>query len=184
VGPGCGRWSAPRRSHSSDSPSRAAYRFAEPSRLPPVPRSSWATYLEARFAGRGLTISVAVLDDLLDATGGHPADTMLVASHTYYAACDSRSAEITSALLHAGYERALEDIGQYFTVIWDGLGRVARLAVRNLVETGQPYAGGQASPSAVARAMETLEDLGLAHRPAPRRWSVAEPMFADWLRRT
>src|SRR5207249_3401915 len=114
------------------------FRFAEPSRLPFVPRASWAAYLEARFAGRGLTISSAVLDDLLDASGGHPADTMLVASHVYYLARDSRSREVTSALLQAGYARALEDIGQYFNVIWAGLGRAARLAARGLVETGQP----------------------------------------------
>ena len=159
------------------------YRFAEPSRLPPVPRSSWSAYLEARFASRGLTIPVAVLDDLLDATGGHPADTMLVASHVYYAARDSRSNEITSALLQAGYAQALGDVGQYFEVTWAGLGRAARTAAHNLVETGQPYAGGQNRPAAVARAMSTLEDLGLAHRVGPRRWAVAEPMFADWLRR-
>ncbi len=160
------------------------FRFAEPSRLPPVPRASWAAYLESRFGSRGLTIPVAVLDDLLDATGGHPADTMLVASHVYYAARDSRSTEITSALLQAGYARALDDLGQYFEVIWAGLGRSARSAAHGLVATGQPYAGGQAPPSGVARAMPTLEDLGLAQRIGPRRWAVAEPMFADWLRRS
>jgi hypothetical protein len=160
------------------------FRFAEPSQLPPVPRPSWATYLEARFAARKLTVSAAVLDDLLDATGGHPADTMLVASHVYYMARDSGVPEVTSTLLRAGYERALEDIGQYFSVIWTGLGRAARSAARNLVDSGQPYAGGQTPPSAVARAMRELEDLGLAQRTSPRRWTVAEPMFADWLRRS
>jgi hypothetical protein len=159
------------------------FRFAEPSRLPPVPRRSWAAYLEQRFADRGLTIPVAVLDDLLDATGGHPADTMLVASHVYYAARDSRSTEITSALLQAGYAQALDDVSHYFDVIWAGLGRPVRAVAHSLVETGQPYAGGQVPPSGVARAMRTLEDLGLAERLGPRRWGVAEPMFADWLRR-
>jgi uncharacterized protein len=159
------------------------FRFAEPSRLPAVPRSSWSAYLEARFASRGLTIPVAVLDDLLDATGGHPADTMLVASHVYYAARDSRSTEVTSALLQAGYAQALDDVSQYFDVIWAGLGRAARSAAYGLVATGQPYAGGDAPSSGIARAMRTLEDLGLAHRLGPRRWAVAEPMFADWLRR-
>lgn len=159
------------------------YRFAEPNRLPPIPQTSWSAYLEARFASRGLTIPVAILTDLLEATGGHPADTMLVASHVYYAAQDSRSTEITSALLQAGYAHALDDLSQYFDVVWAGLGRTARSAARGLVDTGQPYAGGQEAPSAVARAMRTLEELGLAQRAGPRRWAVAEPMFADWLRR-
>ncbi|MFN8637103.1 MAG: hypothetical protein U0893_24920 [Chloroflexota bacterium] len=159
------------------------FRFAEPSRLPDVPRRSWSAYLEARFADRGLTIPVAILSDLLDATGGHPADTMLVASHVYYAARDSRSTEVTSALLQAGYGQALDDVGQYFDVLWAGLGRGERTVAHSLVETGQPYARSQVPPSGVARAMRTLEDLGLAHRLGPRRWGVAEPMFADWLRR-
>lgn len=159
------------------------YRFAEPSRLPPVPSASWSAYLETRFASRGLTIPVAVLDDLLDATGGHPADTMLVASHVYYAARDSRSTEITGALLQAGYAQALDDLSQYFEVIWAGLGRAARSAAHGLANTGQPYAGSQSPSSGIARAMGTLEDLGLAQRLGPRRWAVAEPMFADWLRR-
>ena len=159
------------------------FRFAEPSRLPAVPRRSWSAYLEARFADRGLTIPVAVLDDLLDATGGHPADTMLVASHVYYAARDSRSTEVTSALLQAGYARALDDVSQYFEVIWAGLGRPVRAVAHSLVASGQPYAAGQVGPSGVTRALRTLEDLGLAHRIGPRRWGVAEPMFADWLRR-
>src|SRR5262249_51214907 len=156
------------------------YRFAEPSRLPPIPLASWSAYLEARFASRDLTIPVAVLTDLLEATGGHPADTMLVASHVYYAARDSRSREVTRALLQAGYAQALDDLSQYFEVIWAGLGRPARSAARGLVETGQPYAGGQEAPVAIARAMRTLEELGVAHRVGARRWGVAEPMFADW----
>jgi len=159
------------------------FRFAEPSRLPDVPRQSWSEYLEARFADRGLTIPVAILDDLLDATGGHPADTMLVASHVYYAARDSRSTEVTSALLQAGYAQALDDVGQYFDVIWAGLGRAVRTVAHSLVERGQPYAGGQVPSSGVTRAMRSLEDLGLARRDGPRRWAVDEPLFADWLRR-
>jgi hypothetical protein len=160
------------------------YRFAEPSHLPPIPLASWSQYLEARFASRDVTIPVAVLTDLLEGTGGHPADTMLVASHVYYATRDSRSSEITSALLQAGYAQALENLSQYFDVIWAGLGRPARAAARRLVETGQPYAGGQEAPAAVARAMRMLEELGVARRDGARRWAVAEPMFGDWLRRT
>jgi uncharacterized protein len=159
------------------------YRFAEPSRLPPIPLASWSEYLEARFASRDLTIPVAILTDLLEATGGHPADTMLVASHVYYATRDSRSGEVTGALLQAGYAQALDDLSQYFDVIWAGLNRPTRSAARGLVETGQPYAGGQEAPAAIARAMRTLEELGIALRDGPRRWAVAEPMFADWLRR-
>jgi hypothetical protein len=159
------------------------YRFAEPSRLPPIPLASWAEYLEARFASRDLTIPFAVLNDLVEATGGHPADTMLVASHVYYATRDSRSHEVTSALLQAGYAQALADLSQYFEVIWAGLGRPARSAARGLIETGQPYAGGTEESSSVARAMRILEELGVARRDGPRRWAVAEPMFADWLRR-
>jgi hypothetical protein len=108
---------------------------------------------------------------------------MLVASHVYYAARDSRSVEITSALLQAGYTQALADVRQYFEVIWTGLGRGTRLAAQELIDSGKPYAGGRVPPSGVARAMRTLEDLGLATRLGPRRWTVAEPMFADWLRR-
>jgi uncharacterized protein len=159
------------------------YRFAEPSHLPPIPLASWSGYLEARFASRDLTVPVAVLRDLVEGTGGHPADTMLVASHVYYAARDSRSGEVTSALLQAGYAQALADLSQFFEVIWAGLGRPARSAARGLVETGQPYAGGQEAPAAVARAMRTLEELGIAQRAGPRRWAVGEAMFADWLRR-
>jgi hypothetical protein len=69
-------------------------------------------------------------------------------------------------------------------VIWAGLGRAARTVAHSLVATGQPYAGGRVAPSGVTRAVRTLEDLGLAHRLGPRRWAVAEPMFADWLRRS
>lgn len=114
------------------------FRFAEPSELPPVPRQAWAAYLEARFATRDLTLPITVLDDLLDATGSHPADTMLVASRVYYTARDARAREVTSALLRVGYERALEELDATFGVVWQGLGRAARLAARSLVETGQP----------------------------------------------
>src|SRR5919198_6215837 len=69
----------------------AFYRFAVPLDLTDagghrfgIDPDDWLEYLRAKFAARKLSIDDASVDRLLDATGGHPQDTMQVCAALYY----------------------------------------------------------------------------------------------------
>src|SRR5438046_292644 len=70
---------------------RAFYRFALPLDLADaaghrfgIDPDDWLSYIQAKLSERKLAISETEVDRVLDATGGHPQDTMQVCAALYY----------------------------------------------------------------------------------------------------
>src|SRR5687767_5778601 len=83
----------------------AFYRFAVPLDLTDagghrfgIDPDDWLEYLKAKFAAKKLTIDDASIDRLLDATGGHPQDTMQVCAALYYLIRDAGARTVSSDL--------------------------------------------------------------------------------------
>src|SRR5438128_9418211 len=107
----------------------AFYRFAVPLDLTDagghrfgIDPDDWLDYLKAKFAAKKLGIDDASVDRLLDATGGHPQDTMQVCAALYYLMRDSGSRSVTPDLLEVAYEQAMRELERPFALHWTELG--------------------------------------------------------------
>ena len=107
----------------------AFYRFAVPLDLTDagghrfgIDPDDWLEYLKSKFTAKKLTIDDASIDRLLDATGGHPQDTMQVCAALYYLMRDAAQRVVTADLLAIAYEQALRELERPFALHWTELG--------------------------------------------------------------
>src|SRR6267378_4361968 len=107
----------------------AFYRFAVPLDLTDagghrfgIDPDDWLEYLRAKFAAKRLSIDDASVDRLLDATGGHPQDTMQVCAALYYLMRDSGARTVTPDFLEVAYEQAMRELERPFALHWSELG--------------------------------------------------------------
>lgn len=73
-----------------------------------------------KFLERGMSITPARVGALLKLTGGHPQDTMLVASEAYYVLMEINSQVVSVTVLEIAYQRALESLMRAFEELWGG----------------------------------------------------------------
>src|SRR2546429_3626702 len=90
----------------------AFYRFAVPLDLSDagghrfgIDPDDWLEYLRSKFVAEKMTIDDASIDRLLDATGGHPQDTMQVCAALYYLMRDAAARSVSPDFLEVAYER-------------------------------------------------------------------------------
>src|ERR1700716_47915 len=108
---------------------RAFYRFALPLDLADaaghrfgIDPDDWLSYIEEKLSERKLVITDAGVDRILDATGGHPQDTMQVCAALYYLMRDAGSRSVTPDLLEVAYEQAMRELERPFALHWTELG--------------------------------------------------------------
>ena len=70
-----------------------------------------------------IAIDDTSVDRLLDATGGHPQDTMQVCAALYYLMRDAAQRVVTADLLGIAYEQALRELERPFALHWSELGK-------------------------------------------------------------
>src|SRR5439155_2200017 len=106
----------------------AFYRFAVPLDLSDagghrfgIDPDDWLEYLRGKFAEKKLAIDEASVDRLLDATGGHPQDTMQVCAALYYLMRDTGARTVTADLLGVAYEQAMRELERPFALHWGEL---------------------------------------------------------------
>src|SRR5437773_6268777 len=107
----------------------AFYRFAVPLDLTDagghrfgIDPDDWLEYLRSKFATKKMTIDDASVDRLLDATGGHPQDTMQVCAALYYLMRDTGARVVTMDHLGVAYEQAMRELERPFALHWAELG--------------------------------------------------------------
>jgi hypothetical protein len=74
--------------------------------LPPIDRIDWHQGIHERFKELGLQIAAARIDQVLDATGGHPLRTMAVAKQTVREARDASESDVGWGTVSAAIEKA------------------------------------------------------------------------------
>jgi AAA+ ATPase superfamily predicted ATPase len=171
----------------------AFYRFAVPVDLADagghrfgIAPDDWLEYIRDKFAARKIAIDDASVDRILDATGGHPQDTMQVCAALYYLMRDANQRVVTAEHVAVAYEQALRELERPFALHWGELGthkylqqvakRIAQGAVLYAAESGVPR-------PEVLRALEALRARGLVTRLGRGKYEFVEPMFGEYVRR-
>src|SRR5436309_2188148 len=175
---------------------RAFYRFAVPIDLAEagghrfgIAPDDWLTYLRDKFAEKKIAIDDTSVDRLLDATGGHPQDTMQVCAALYYLMRDAGSRSVTPDLLEVAYEQAMRELERPFALHWTELGshkylqQVAKRIAHRAVLYAAEADGGAVPRPEVLRALAALQERGLAVRLGRGRYDFVEPMFGEYVRR-
>jgi hypothetical protein len=174
---------------------RAFYRFALPLDLTDaaghrfgIDPDDWLSYIEEKLRERKLAIGEAEVDRILDATGGHPQDTMQVCAALYYLMRDAGQRIVTADLLAIAYEQALRELERPFALHWSELGKQKYLQlVATRVAQGAVLFASDTTPTVprpeVLRALESLGARGLVTRLGRGRYQFVEPMFGEYVRR-
>src|SRR3989449_3294637 len=175
---------------------RAFYRFAVPIDLAEagghrfgIAPDDWLVYLREKFAEKKIAIDDTSVDRLLDATGGHPQDTMQVCAALYYLMRDSGARTVTPDFLEAAYEQAMRELERPFALHWSELGshkylqQVAKRIAHRAVLYAADGEGGPVPRPEVLRALAALQARGLVGRLGRGRYDFVEPMFGEYVRR-
>jgi len=172
---------------------RAFYRFAVPLDLADagghrfgIAPDDWLDYIRGKFAERRIAVDESVVDRLIDATGGHPQDTMQLCAALYYLMRDSGQRTVTAELLAVAYEQAMRELERPFALHWSEIGRQKYLQAiaKRVAERAVLYASeGEVPRPEVLRALEALRARGLVTRLGRGKYDFVEPMFAEYVRR-
>jgi len=174
----------------------AFYRFAVPLDLTDagghrfgIDPDDWLEYLRGKFATKKMAIDDPSVDRLLDATGGHPQDTMQVCAALYYLMRDTGARTVGPELLEVACEQAMRELERPFALHWSELGshkylqQVAKRIAHRAVLYAADAEGGPVPRPEVLRALAGLGDRGLVVRLGRGRYDFVEPMFGEYVRR-
>jgi AAA+ ATPase superfamily predicted ATPase len=174
---------------------RAFYRFALPLDLTDaaghrfgIDPDDWLSYIEEKLSERKLTITDAEVDRILDATGGHPQDTMQVCAALYYLMRDAGLRVVTAEAISVAIEQSLRELERPFALHWADLGKGKYLqqVAKRIAHGAVLYAsdGAGAVPRAeVLRALAALQARGLVTHLSRGRYEFIEPLFGEYIRR-
>ena len=137
---------------------QAFYRFATILPIPPIPTEAWKEYLSRKFLERKIVVTDRLFSEILDLSGGHPQDTMLLCSEVYYALLEVGEEKLTLDLVRAGYDRALLTLSPVFDELLDELGKTTNVRhVMTCIAKGlRIYSGHNSNPNEIKRAVDTL----------------------------
>jgi uncharacterized protein len=164
---------------------RALYGQARAVELSPLAPEDVAEDVSRRFARTNRDIGAA-LDLLLDAGGGHPQRTMLLANALW----EEIGPGETAAEEHwfAAYDRALAEVRDELRAIWIGLSTGQRRVLAAVAQNREGlYAGGRrqggSRGGAVKSAIRALADQGevMEDRRLPTGHRVVDPLLRQWI---
>jgi hypothetical protein len=174
---------------------RAFYRFALPLDLADaaghrfgIDPDDWLSYIEEKLSERKLVITDPGVDRILDATGGHPQDTMQVCAALYYLMRDAGLRVVSAEAIGVAIEQSLRELERPFALHWAdlGKGKYLQLVAKRVAHGAVLYAsdGAGAVPRAeVLRALAALQARGLVMHLARGRYEYVEPLFGEYVRR-
>jgi len=172
---------------------RAFYRFAVPIDLADagghrfgIAPDDWLEYIREKFAQKKITIDDTSVDRMLDATGGHPQDTMQLCAALYYLMRDSGARVVSAEHVAVAYEQALRELERPFALHWTELagGKYLQQVAKRIAHGAVLYAAESGIPRPeVLRALEALRARGLVTRLGRGKYDFVEPMFGEYVRR-
>lgn len=162
----------------------AFFRYAVSLPVPEIPPDAWSDYLVRKFSERGISMTPAEVGVLLKLTGGHPQDTMLVASEVYYVLMEMESQVVSLTVLEIAYQRALESLMRAFEELWGSLGehQGAQELIKKVARGERPYSKNAAS-ARVGRILTYVMGQGILVKAGRGQYEFFEPMFRDYITR-
>ena len=174
---------------------RAFYRFALPLDLADaaghrfgIDPDDWVTYVREKLAERKMQIADGEVDRILDATGGHPQDTMQVCAALYYLMRDAGLKVASGEAVSVAIEQAMRELERPFALHWADLakGKYLQQVAKRIAHGAVLYAAdaaGDVPRAEVLRALGSLQARGLVTRLSRGRYEFVEPLFGEYVRR-
>ncbi|GBF32869.1 hypothetical protein DCCM_1065 [Desulfocucumis palustris] len=162
----------------------AFYRFATILPIPPIPENAWIKYIIERFSHRGINTEYEIIKEILNRTGGHPQDTMLVCSEIFYALLEAEENTITPGIVRLGYDRALITLTPVYDEILDELSQ--RFKVRDVLKRiafGKSVYAKNINPNEAKRAVDHLVSKAIIQKKGRGSYTFVEPMFQEYILR-
>jgi hypothetical protein len=165
--------------------------------LPAISHDEWRAYLARKFTDVGQHLRAVLIPQILEATGGHPADTMEVCRQlSILDASGELDDEVDDSVVPLAVELAEVALGPVFEQVWVALGSTgySRTVAARLAHGKPPYGaakahGRQSHPrrteipsQTLNRALKALIDKGLVSK-AGRHYTFREPMFERYVQR-
>jgi hypothetical protein len=161
---------------------RALSQFGSFHELGTITAEQWRQGLGERFARAGMSVEHAVIDRIVELSGGHPRSTMLLARCIVQAVREERADWVAPHHVELGVLRALES---------DRLRHQQQLErirdIRHGQRVAERIARGQAtyrnlSPKMAAAAVRGLRDRGIIEPGATRgSWQIVDPLLGRYL---
>ena len=163
--------------------SQAFYRFATILPIPPIPTEAWKEYLSRKFLERKIVTNDRLFSEILDFSGGHPQDTMLLCSEVYYALLEAGEEKLTLDFVRTGYNRALLTLSPVFDELLDELGKTSNVRhVLTCIAKGlRIYSGTNSNPNEIKRAVDTLIARAVIEKSSRGSYYFVEPMLKNYL---
>ena len=145
-------------------------------------------FIQEQLARTGKTIDPAVLDRLLDVTGGHPYGTQELCYFLWEATPEG--SQVDAERYEVATTELLRSEHAHFGLIWEKAAKAQRLVLQALArEPGRPLSSDYRrryklpAASSVQRALEALVKDELVARDGKGEYRIAEPFLAEWIRR-
>jgi AAA+ ATPase superfamily predicted ATPase len=169
-------------------PNAALLRHASEIALSYPPPEAWTPYIRRKFSSAGIRLPRNAIRDLVELTGGHPADTIEFCQQLHLLAIERGASTVNRPLLAAALERTDDSLKSIFDQVWASLGAVSytRLVARRLAAGLPAYSkktGGESAPQPIAKALRALRDKGIIDRTGTGRYVFREPLFERYIRR-
>ncbi|WP_242839597.1 AAA family ATPase [Desulfofundulus thermocisternus] len=160
----------------------AFYRFAVILPIPSIPEDSWVTYITRKFAEQNIEVDSEITRGILQKTGGHPQDTMLVCSEIYYALLEAGKNTVTPKFVQLGYDRALLILAQIYDEILDELSQKSHVReVLKRIAAGNRVYSRKANPNEIKRALDYLMAKAIIEKDGRGSYKFVEPMFQEYI---
>lgn len=162
---------------------QAFYRFATMLPLPPITREAWNEYLSSKFAEKRIVVKGNSISEIIDLSGGHPQDTMLLCSEVYYALIEAGEVRLTLDFVRIGYNRAILTLSPVFDELLDELGKISyvRQTLIDIAKGLRIYSGRNVNPNEIKRAVDTLLSKAIIEKTSRGSYNFVEPMLKSYL---
>jgi len=162
---------------------QAFYRFATILPIPPIPTEAWKEYLSSKFAEKRIVVSDDAILEILELTGGHPQDTMLLCSEVYYALIEAGQTTLTLEFVRMGFTRAILTLSPVFDELLDELGKIpsVRHVLIGIAKGLRIYSGLNVNPNEIKRAVDTLVSRAIVEKTSRGNYAFVEPMLKHYL---
>ncbi|KLU61793.1 archaeal ATPase [Peptococcaceae bacterium CEB3] len=158
---------------------QAFYRFAISLPVPPIPPEAMAQYITKKFTEQDIEILPEAIRMILDITGGHPQDTMLVCSESYQALVDDKRKTLNIEHVFLGRDRAFAFLSQGFNEIIESIDPVAKTLLLRIARAESLYSKGN-HPNTIKRTLDQLMDKGIIQKIERGKYDFVEPMFKGY----
>ena len=162
---------------------QAFYRFATILPIPSIPTVAWKEYLSHKYTEQKIIVNDSSLSQILDMSGGHPQDTMLLCSEVYYALLEAGEEKMTLDFVRIGYTRALLTLSPVFDELLDELGKTSNVRhVLTCIAKGlRIYSGNNSNPNEIKRAVDILIAKAVIEKSSRGSYYFVEPMLKNYL---